>query len=185
MTSRSQSPEQNEKIEKAEKLFSENISFAYWLIHRYFPAISDDEDVKQEALIGLWKACLAFDGGRDVRFTAFATPCICNNVRMLLRRRAKVNSVLLVPLEQVITDSEELTLADCIEDPASTIEGSGVSLRDVLDRLSDKERRILGCHLLGLTQKEAGKHLGISQSYYCRRLNAIKRKLVSDGGILS
>lgn len=183
MTSKLQSPEQREKIERAEKLFAENINFAYWMIHKYFPTLASDEDVMQEALIGLWKACTHFDEGRGLSFTTFATPCICNNVRMLLRRRKQ--PFLTVSLDEPVVEDENLTLADCIEDPAGSAEDSGVFIMDALNRLSEKDRAVLEHHLLGRTGKEAGRHLGISQPHYSRRLSDIKNKLIMNGGILS
>lgn len=183
MTLRSQSPEQREKTKKAERLFAENINFAYWVVHKYFSTLASDEDVVQEALIGLWKACTHFDEGRDTSFTAFATPCICNNIRMILRRRKQ--PFLTVPLDEPVVEDEKLTLADCIEDPAGSAEDSGVFIMDALNRLSEKDRAVLEHHLLGRTGKEAGRHLGISQSYYSRRLSAVKNKLIMNGGTVS
>lgn len=34
-------------------MFEKNLRFAYWYVRKHFPMYADDEDIMQEALIGL------------------------------------------------------------------------------------------------------------------------------------
>lgn len=181
MTLRSQSPEQKDRIEKAEKLFAENINFAYWIMQRYFYGLSKDEDVVQDALIGLWEACLAFDETRGFKFSAFATPCICNNIRMSFRKRK--NEMFIVSLDAPVPDQDELVFGDLIEDPNSEIDLGAIDLFQFIDSLSDREREMVRLRLNGASQKEGGKAIGISQAQYSRVMKHIKLKYMGKGSL--
>lgn len=41
-------------------MFEKNLRFAYWYVRKYFPMYADNEDIMQEALIGLWKASQSY-----------------------------------------------------------------------------------------------------------------------------
>ena len=41
-------------------MFEKNLRFAYWYVRKHFPMYADDEDIMQEALIGLWKASQSY-----------------------------------------------------------------------------------------------------------------------------
>ena len=177
MTSKLQSPEQRERIEKAERLFADNVSFAYWVLNRYFPKIAQDEDIVQDALIGLWEACLAFDENKGFRFSAFATPCICNNIRMTLRKRKIVATI---SLDEPIPDNEDLTFGELIEDPLACIDLEAIALCQFIERLSEMEKGIVRLQLKGVSQREGGKAVGVSQGQYSRILKRIKKRWISQ-----
>lgn len=74
------------------ELFEQNVNLAYSYIHKndiYLDGY-DQEDLFQEALAALWKACLNFDPSRGVKFSTFATSCIKNHFSDLIRKNTKI-----------------------------------------------------------------------------------------------
>lgn len=94
-----------------EALFLENQRLAYYVMQKQFRTLANDEDIVQEAMAGLWKACRKFDDSKAM-FSTFAVACIRNEVLMALRSRGK--SVRTMSLEMPM--GEGLTLQDMLED---------------------------------------------------------------------
>jgi RNA polymerase sigma-B factor len=83
------------------------------------------------------------------------------------------------------SDSESITLADSIgaSDPDFDRAEARMMLRPVVDRLSDRDRRILELRFVeGLTQREVGEHIGVSQMQVSRILSEILATLRSELG---
>ncbi len=71
---------------KPEELFEKNTKLAYHVAHKWEGRIPHSfEDIAQECLLGLWKACKAFDPMRGTKFSTYAGVCMDNQVRMMLR----------------------------------------------------------------------------------------------------
>ena len=76
---------------KLNELYHQNVNLAYSYIHKndiYLDGY-DQEDLYQEALLALWKACLNYDPNRGVKFSTFATSCIKNHFVDLIRKNTK------------------------------------------------------------------------------------------------
>lgn len=75
-----------------EERFAENIPLAGSVATRFWRTLTPwqfrcyGDDIRQEALIGLWHACQRYDNSRGVPFSSFAWPVIANQVGMYLRR---------------------------------------------------------------------------------------------------
>lgn len=162
-------------ISRAEKLFQENIRLAYWTVSRYYPALITDEDIKQEALLGLWKACLTYNKEKS-QFSTYAVKCISSQILMALRKRNRWTRLEAVSLDEHLDEDGELTLAGMVSDPAGSIEDSGVFIEAFIHTLNERDRKVVELKLQGLKQKEAAKELGITQSYYSRLLSDIQRR---------
>lgn len=55
-----------------EERFQENQKLVHFILQKKFPLVAFDEDVIQEANMGLWKACIGFDEAKGYSFSTFA-----------------------------------------------------------------------------------------------------------------
>lgn len=154
-----------------EELFQQNQKLAYSILWKKFPAFALDEDVKQEALLGLWKACLSWDAKKS-KFSTYASKCILNQVYNYFRKQAPINKQ--VSLEAMISGLDGLTLADMMEEPIPSIRDEKTALKDLFLGLSPKEIQLVQARLDGKTQAEIAESLGITQPTCSKMLTKIK-----------
>ena len=64
-----------------EELYFQNEPLVRWTIKKYYPDFVDDEDLTQEGRIGLWRACLAYDEKKGLKFSPVAVSYIRNALR--------------------------------------------------------------------------------------------------------
>lgn len=165
-------------LSRAEKLFQENTRLAHWAIRKYYPMFICDEDIQQEALIGLWKACTTYNEEKSV-FSTYAVRCIYNAIAHLLRKRSSWGRLKTVSLDECLSDNGELTLAGLVYDPSGDIEDSGVFIEEFIRTLNEKDKAVVSCRLRGLKQIEAAREMGISQAHYSRLLKKVQTKYKS------
>lgn len=159
------------KKTEAEKLFYRNTKLAYHVLHSNYPMFGQDEDMKQEALLGLWRACLTFNPDKG-NFSTYAGCCILNQIRMAMRREAKQPDTvsLSTPLGE-----EGVTLEDMLEDPCPSIDEGLIDLKNYLGKLSEKELKIIQLNVKGLTQRQIGAEMGLSQTWCSRILKQLRQ----------
>lgn len=163
-----------------EKLFEDNQKLVYFCINRYFPLFAHDEDAEQEGMIGLWKASQNYDKSKAA-FSTFAVRCIVNQIRMWLKKRPPATLSLDAPISA--DDDIPLTLADVLDDPAAAVEGAGLLLADFIDRLDTRGKMVVALRLQGLSQYDMSARVGLSQSYICRLLRAMKSAYLEDRAV--
>lgn len=158
-----------------EDLFYQNYSFAWFIISKYFPQYIRDEDICQEAFMGLWKACTTYQEGKAA-FTSYASKCIQNQIGTYLRYNTP--KVTLVSLESPVASSEDekVKLKDTIEDPKTYIDDGYIVLRDFLEGLSYTEKQVIQGRLEGLSQQKIADKLGMSRPWCCKVLSDIHNK---------
>lgn len=165
-----------------EQLFEQNQRLAYSVIWKIAPNFANDEDLKQEALLGLWKACLTWDPKKS-QFSTYSVRCIRNQIYMYFRKQSKLSRE--ISLDTPISGTEQITLADMLEDPIPSIRDEKLAVRDLLDGLSPREIELVQAKLDGKPQYEIGKLLGVSQSMCSRMLTKIRvryeRSIQEDG----
>lgn len=67
-----------------EELFEKNTLMAYKIANRYRTNYNRYyEDIKQEALLGLWKSCQTYN--ESTKFSTYAYVCISNTINMYIR----------------------------------------------------------------------------------------------------
>jgi RNA polymerase sigma-B factor len=84
------------------------------------------------------------------------------------------------------SDSETITLAESIgdSDPDFDRAEARMMLRPLVDRLGDRDRRVLELRFVeGLTQREVGEHIGVSQMQVSRILSEIIARLRTELGV--
>ena len=162
--------------------FESNIGLVYTVINK-MKLVSDPEfdDLVQEGLIGLLKACNTFEPSKGFKFSSYACTCIRNNILMYLRTRSKHPKFRTVsydtPVRNPRDPQESTRLLDLIEDPGSSVECKVATslLIEALKSECPKYKDILRLAYEGYNQREIGERLGVSQSCVSR----IRSKLCS------
>ena len=161
-----------------EKLFLDNQKLAYFTLHRYFKTLADDEDFQQEALVGLWRACKAFDPERGCMFSTLACQCIRNAVLYELRQRKRHEVSGDFSLDDapptIASDNTCATLADIIEDPHAQDAHEVLDGKQYLQGLPEDERAILEMRMQGMSQAQIAEITNQSQGNLSKRLKRIR-----------
>lgn len=160
-----------------EQLFYKNLNLAYFILWKHYPTFAQDEDLEQEALLGLWQACLSYDKQKSM-FSTYASQCIRNSIWLCLKKRSKHPDT--VSLNSPVRGYEEegLTLEDTIKDPIPAIDDGYIDLKDFLASLSERDQKIVKLRMQGLTQKQIAQKLGMTRVNCSMRLTRIRVKFV-------
>lgn len=148
-----------------EELYSRNEPLVRWTIKKYYPDFMDDEDLMQEGRIGLWRACLAYDEKKGLKFSPVAVSYIRNALRHgyeKLYGRSLGKRQLLWNAQSLYEPigRDDLLLQDII--PGNTDVGF-LDISGALNRMSERDRKILYLSIAGFSQKEIVKRVGVSE----------------------
>ena len=177
-------------------LIERNLRLVVYVAKRFESSGTGLEDLISIGAIGLIKAINTFDAGKNIKLATYASRCIENEILMFLRKSASRKGE--ISLDEPLNtdwDGNELLLEDVLGTQEDLIlqpleeEAERSMLRQAVDRLSPRERRIItlryglyGCR--EKTQKEVADDLGISQSYISRLekriLSRLRRELVQE-----
>lgn len=149
-------------------------NYLYYLMKLYSVNTTDD-DMYQRALIGLWKASTTFDETRGVTFLTYATRIITSELFLEMRYRRKHSKLNVVPLDEPIKDTDDLTYSDLI--PSLENVEEKIIYYDLQDVLTDKDRELLKYISAGYTQAEIGSILSMSQPTVYRRIRDLRDKI--------
>lgn len=150
------------------------------------------EDLISIGTIGLMKAVGTYRLEKKIRLATYASRCIENEILMYIRKTAKEKSE--VSLDEPINldgDGNELLLGDILgtdEDVVLKPLEDDVDLsvlRQSLRELPQRERELINMRFgldgyQELTQKEAARQMGISQSYISRLEKRIMQRLKKE-----
>lgn len=129
---------------EADERYAKNERLAYYVLNKHFPRLKRDEDAKQSALLGLWKACLKYDPGKGVPFAGYARRVIRREIIDLLRKMPDANHI-------IVGGSREYEMG--------WIDRDGF-----LEHLTDRQRRVVELLEAGYSREEVGARLGITVS---------------------
>ena len=140
------------------------------LVSRFDVPESVRDDLRQEALIGLYKAVLLFDPARS-SFSSFAWLCMRTGILSFLRRTRNEGEVAM---------AEEASFLSGGEDPAEVCMGKE-ELSELTSRifslLSEKEEKIFGLRLQGLSRKAIAERLAMPQKSVDNALCRCRKKI--------
>ena len=159
-----------------EELYFQNEPLVRWTIKKYYPDFIDDEDLTQDGRIGLWRACLAYDEKRGLKFSSAAVPYIRNALRHgyeKLYRRSLGKWQILCNTQSLYESigCDDLLLKDII--PGDT-DVAFLDISGALSRMSDRDRKILYLTIVGFSQKEIAKKVHVSERTRYRVLQVAK-----------
>lgn len=160
-------------------LFEENLNLAYHVVHKCFPASYQDDDVKQHALIGLWKASQRFDPNLNIAFSTFAFRVIYNELAVYFRKN---NRHVYVSLDTPLSEEEEdLTLLDTLADPTTPEDiDDDIDFWDRFNKvykvLNPRQLYVLKQTISGYSQDEIAEQLALKRasiSHIVRHIRAM------------
>ena len=143
-------------------------------IHRLSDAGLENEDMVQEALIGLLSAARTYREDGGATFTTYATTCIRNRLLTLARRNGPR-----MDHEQSLEDNPELAVAN--DDPSRLLmykEELDDLLSQLRIRLTEMEYQVFQMHMSGFSYAEISDHLGITVKAVDNAVQRIRRKMV-------
>ncbi len=138
----------------------------------------DDEDLRQEALLGLYNAAKTYDANKGVTFGAYAGVCILNRLKNEVRSHVSRKNVSLndtVSLDDV--DVGEINFADTPEALIEDRERVLTVLNQIHITLSDFEKKVLALYLSGYKRSQTAEILGITTKQFDNALQRVRKKL--------
>ena len=143
-------------------------------VHSFRCAGIEDEDLVQEALMGLLAVVRTYREDKGATFTTYATACIRHRLLSVARRYGP-----LADREVPMEDSPDLP--DVAADPALHLqeqeELDGLLAR-IRTRLTDREYRVLLLRLGDCSYAEIAARLGITPKAVDNTVQRIRRKMV-------
>ena len=171
-------------MKDALSLFYDNIKLAYHTSNKFNQDILEPDDVKQLALLGLWRACQTYDSCRGINFSTYAIACMNNQIRMALRRPLKQGEKFrILSYDNEINDSEGLSLIETLADPMDIEENMMEAdiynnVKTIISELSKREQLLLRLYFFdGYKQREISSLVNVSQANVSRIINKSLRKI--------
>ncbi len=162
-----------------EEMFEQNMRLAYKLANKYLVNYAYEiEDIRQMALIGLWKAVLVYDSQKG-KFSTFAVSVILNEINHYLKKIKKEYQEL--SLSTIVFDN--VTLEDTIQDSRNDIEDLEDNIeRQKINKIKNEElkkmkeihQEIYFCLEKGMNQTETAKMFNLSQA----EISRIQKRLI-------
>lgn len=147
------------------KIFEKNIRMAYHIASQFTPnTIVDMEDIKQLALIGLYKASQNYKDSLGVTFSTYAYKVMRNEILKELSKHNICDSI----------DEMEYDVADESCNPEEEYIGS---LQRFSSVLTNQEHEVVLLTVQGYSQKEISLRLNLSQSQISRIFIKAKKKI--------
>lgn len=162
------------------------------IARKYFLAGQDEEDLYQEAMIGLFKAEQSFNETAGQDFKSFATLCINRQIQTAVKNsNRKKNKILNESIslnnqggiDNYESDDEEqlyfiIPSSSPLPDDELIYKEKVDEIKNAIDqKLSTYERKVLSLYLKGLSYKEMGQILEKETKSIENCLSRIKSKL--------
>lgn len=142
-------------------IFLENEKLIFSFLNKYYPTFIYDEDVYQEASIGLLKAIRTFDPEKDFTFGTYAYQSMFNACRSFFRTFFKKENKFYneaTSLEAFTSKEENRTLHDIVGYSDEIL-----CIDDFMDSLNEKQKKIVSMRFQGYNNEEIADAIGISK----------------------
>lgn len=171
--------------EEMNEMFNKNINIAYYIANKYrinYP--NEYEDIKQIALLGLWKAIQCYNPKWALTTIAYKT--INNNINFYLRS-VKKHKEHDFSINKVVIHGEkgdDLTVEDLVEDETDYIENMllDIDIRTAMNslNLSPTEKLFMEYKESGLSQRQIGIEMNRSQAQISRIQSKLKKRFKNN-----
>ena len=156
------------------KLVTDNINLVYYVLHKYYPYSTQDEDLIQAGMVGLCTAADRYEPSLG-KFSVYATTGIRNYMSLELKNRKKHSNQISLSTEvkQGDWENEVVTLEEVL--PGD----SDIDFFDFdicLPKLTKVEKRVVELRQLGYTMSDIGNELGVSSQTAGNICRKIKHK---------
>ena len=174
-----------------EKILTNYKPLAGKIARRYFLAGQDEDDLYQEAMIGLFKALQSFSGNGE--FKSFATLCINRQIQSAVKtanrkKNRALNEYISLNnqggIDILQDDDEDDVLLFIIPSTEQLPDDKLISKEKlqemktkIINSLSNYEKKVLTLYLKGFSYKEIGKFLNKDTKSIENALSRIKTKL--------
>lgn len=159
-----------------EEMYQDNERLVWYVLNRWFGDRAGDEDVQQEARVGLWKACVMYDKELNFKFSTYAVKAIYTTVVLWLRKtKREIPDYMLVSLEESIKteNGEGMSLKDAI------VGDGDVACDDIkmyFPDISERDEKILLGRMDGKSWNAIGREVGVSGTWAKYRVEVLKRQ---------
>lgn len=155
--------------------------------YRYYISGSDREDIIQEGMLGIFKAILSYEQGKEASFRTFAELCIKRQIIDAVRKGTRrkhdpLNESL--SLDKFVEEGESYTYQDIIGDTRFNLEDTVIRNNEIEDIaktgkeiFSYLEWTVLMEYLRGGTYTEIAASLGRSPKTIDNAIQRMKHKL--------
>lgn len=160
-----------------EELFNKNLKLVYYIINHKYSQNPEKEDLRQEGMIGLWKACKTFKEDLGFKFSTYAMACIKNQIKMYLRKIYKEN---IKSAKVLFADLEPFEYESIQSYENFNAINSQYDFDRLTRNLTKNERELLVKVNSGLKQKQIAEVYHTSQSNISRKIKKIKLKIFQE-----
>lgn len=128
-----------------QKTLLNNMSLVHYIVQKEFNILTGSmeyDDMVSIGTIGLIKAILKYDKSRGTKFSAFAVPCIMNEIRMSFRSKNKyafdksLEENIYLYNKNINNKNRDTRLEDVIEDTKCNIERDTIFKEQVIEALN-------------------------------------------------
>lgn len=143
-----------------------------------------DEDLFATGIVGVVKAVNTFNPDKGVKFSAYATPIIRNEILMTFRKKRIIPAFSLdEPYE--LGNGESVDFSEMIADSRRLEEEviADMQVKQMLSTLSDREKGVISLRMDGETQQEIAEFFEISQAQVSRIIKSIYKKWRKQNGL--
>lgn len=177
-----------------EELFTKYKLMANRIARRYFLAGQDNNDLNQEAMIGLFKAYQSYKSSLNFDFKSFACLCINRQIQSAIKaanrnKNKALNDYISLnnqggfDIKQEDQDDEDALYfiipsnEQLPDDMLISKEKIESIKKEIINNLSKLEKQVLSLYLKGLTYKQISKKLEKTEKSIENSLTRIKSKL--------
>lgn len=171
----------------SEQQFEKNKNLVYYVYYHRFSSNSKNnlykEDIIQEGMLALWKACLNFNEKRNANFSTYAVLVIYHSMLSFVTRKLNkhYNTVSIESVVAEDKDGNELCLCDTLISPDAYSEKDMIAvINKILESFPTCYKDIVEKIIKGYTQNEIGNILNMSQAQVSRKLKKFKEKFMED-----
>ena len=166
------------KYSDKEEMFINNMNLVYHVLHKHYNYLLHDEDIVQEGMIGLWKACLHYDPSKS-EFSTFACTCILNSIRYELRRRSKYYNIKFISLDHPVDDDKEIDLEQLLPSKSDELADAEYreAFKEVFESFNERDQKIIHLLIQGCRQVAIADQFGLSQTQISKIKNKLKSKI--------
>ena len=161
-----------------EERFQENQKLVHFILQKKFPLVAFDEDVIQQAYMGLWKACIGFDEAKWYSFSTFAGTIIYHEVLKLYRARKKaIPEKMIFSFHEPVPETEGLDYFDVVEDVKEIGWTSYTEVAEAMELLTEKEKMCVLLVAEGYKGDDIAEMMGCSRSYVSYLLRRGRKRM--------
>lgn len=163
------------------------------VVSMYFAPGLEDQDLEQEARIGLWKACTDYDERGGANFHSFARLCVERQVITAVKtaqrkKHGPLNGAAHLDAPAPGHDDSDMVLADVIADPgdsfrkAEALHDAYAVLAHIAQGCSELEHRVAAAFIWdNASYEQIGELLGVEVKAIDNAIQRVRRKLLREG----